>query len=85
MAIEIWQGAKQAVEEQVAKELDPMGSVADMVKSGARGTIGQLDPDVGYEEPHSEHRWCDYRSADYLLNDRGAESNRVLHVHARRT
>ena len=42
MAIEIWQGAKQAVEEQVAKELDPMGSVADMVKSGARGTMGNL-------------------------------------------
>jgi len=42
MAIEIWQGAKQKVEEQVAKELDPMGSVADMVKSGARGTMGNL-------------------------------------------
>ncbi|MEK7101574.1 MAG: DNA-directed RNA polymerase subunit beta', partial [Patescibacteria group bacterium] len=42
MAIEIWQGAKQSVEEQVAKELDPMGSVADMVKSGARGTMGNL-------------------------------------------
>ncbi|MFZ3043696.1 MAG: DNA-directed RNA polymerase subunit beta' [Minisyncoccia bacterium] len=42
MAIEIWQGAKQAVEEQVALELDPMGSVADMVKSGARGTMGNL-------------------------------------------
>ncbi|MSU74386.1 DNA-directed RNA polymerase subunit beta' [Candidatus Kaiserbacteria bacterium] len=42
MAIEIWQGAKQSVEEQVAKELDPMGSVSDMVKSGARGTMGNL-------------------------------------------
>ena len=42
MAIEIWQGAKQAVEEQVARELDPMGSVADMVKSGGRGTMGNL-------------------------------------------
>ncbi|MDP2665664.1 MAG: DNA-directed RNA polymerase subunit beta' [bacterium] len=42
MAIEIWQGAKQKVEEQVAKELDPMGSVSDMVTSGARGTMGNL-------------------------------------------
>ncbi|MCR4334018.1 MAG: DNA-directed RNA polymerase subunit beta' [Patescibacteria group bacterium] len=42
MAIEIWQGTKQAVEEQVAKELNPMGSVSDMVKSGARGTMGNL-------------------------------------------
>ncbi|NNM83812.1 DNA-directed RNA polymerase subunit beta' [Candidatus Parcubacteria bacterium] len=47
MAIEIWQGTKQAVEEQVAKELDPMGSVADMVKSGARGTLGNLTQMAG--------------------------------------
>jgi DNA-directed RNA polymerase subunit beta' len=47
MAIETWQGAKQSVEEQVAKELDPMGSVADMVKSGARGTLGNLTQMAG--------------------------------------
>ncbi|MBI2474164.1 MAG: DNA-directed RNA polymerase subunit beta', partial [Candidatus Taylorbacteria bacterium] len=47
MAIEIWQGAKQAVEEQVARELDPMGSVADMVRSGARGTLGNLTQMAG--------------------------------------
>lgn len=47
MAIEIWQGAKQSVEEQVALELDPMGSVADMVKSGARGTLGNLTQMAG--------------------------------------
>ena len=47
MAIEIWQGAKQEVEEQVALELDPMGSVADMVNSGARGTMGNLTQMAG--------------------------------------
>ncbi len=47
MAIEIWQGTKQAVEEQVALELDPMGSVADMVSSGARGTLGNLTQMAG--------------------------------------
>jgi len=47
MAIEIWQGTKQAVEEQVAAQLDPMGSVADMVKSGARGTLGNLTQMAG--------------------------------------
>ena len=47
MAIEIWQGAKQQVEEQVALELDPMGSVADMVHSGARGTLGNLTQMAG--------------------------------------
>ncbi len=47
MNIEIWQGAKQAVEEQVALELDPMGSVADMVRSGARGTMGNLTQMAG--------------------------------------
>ncbi|MBI2025426.1 hypothetical protein HYT04_01405 [Candidatus Kaiserbacteria bacterium] len=47
MAIEIWQGTKQSVEEQVAKELNPMGSVADMVDSGARGTLGNLTQMAG--------------------------------------
>src|SRR6185369_14036971 len=39
MTIEIWQGAKQEVETAINAELDPMGSVSDMVKSGARGTL----------------------------------------------
>ncbi|MHB1769656.1 MAG: DNA-directed RNA polymerase subunit beta' [Minisyncoccota bacterium] len=47
VAIEIWQGAKQEVEQLVAKELDPMGSVADMVRSGARGTLGNLTQMAG--------------------------------------
>ncbi|MDP4031986.1 MAG: DNA-directed RNA polymerase subunit beta', partial [Pseudorhodobacter sp.] len=42
MNIEIWQGARQEIEEIVAAQLDPMGSVADMVHSGARGTLGNL-------------------------------------------
>ena len=47
MVIEIWQGAKQEVEKLVAEELDPMGSVADMVTSGARGSLGQLSQMAG--------------------------------------
>ena len=47
MAIEIWQGTKQEVEQLVAGELDPMGSVADMVRSGARGTLGNLTQMAG--------------------------------------
>ena len=47
VAIELWQGAKQEVEQLVAKELDPMGSVADMVRSGARGTLGNLTQMAG--------------------------------------
>ena len=47
MVIEIWQGAKQEVEQLVTKELDPMGSVADMVHSGARGTLGNLTQMAG--------------------------------------
>ena len=47
MAIEIWQSAKQEVEEQVRLELDPKGSVADMLYSGARGTLGNLTQMAG--------------------------------------
>jgi DNA-directed RNA polymerase subunit beta' len=47
MAIEIWQSAKQEVEEEVRKELDPNGSVADMLYSGARGTLGNLTQMAG--------------------------------------
>ncbi|MFA6278640.1 MAG: DNA-directed RNA polymerase subunit beta' [Candidatus Paceibacterota bacterium] len=47
MVIEMWQGAKQEIEQLVADELDPMGSVSDMVKSGARGTLGNLTQMAG--------------------------------------
>ncbi|HET9641511.1 MAG TPA: DNA-directed RNA polymerase subunit beta' [Candidatus Paceibacterota bacterium] len=47
MAIETWQGAKQEVEKKVGQELDPMGSVYDMVWSGARGTLGNLTQMAG--------------------------------------
>jgi DNA-directed RNA polymerase subunit beta' len=47
MAIEIWQGAKGEIEKVVAEALDPMGSVADMVFSGARGSLGQLNQIAG--------------------------------------
>ncbi|MCX6786550.1 MAG: DNA-directed RNA polymerase subunit beta' [Candidatus Kaiserbacteria bacterium] len=47
MVIEIWQATKQEVEQLVAEELDPMGSVADMVRSGARGSMGNLTQMAG--------------------------------------
>ena len=47
MNIEIWQGAKQEGEQLVTKELDPTGSVSDMVRSGARGTMGNLTQMAG--------------------------------------
>ncbi|MEJ0054125.1 MAG: DNA-directed RNA polymerase subunit beta' [bacterium] len=47
MVIEIWHGAKQEVENLVEKDLDPTGSVNDMIKSGARGTLGNLTQMVG--------------------------------------
>lgn len=47
MAIELWQGVKGEIEGLVAAELDPMGSVSDMVTSGARGSLGQLNQMAG--------------------------------------
>jgi DNA-directed RNA polymerase subunit beta' len=47
MVIEIWHGAKTDVEKLVAAALDPMGSVHDMVRSGARGSIGNLTQMAG--------------------------------------
>jgi len=47
MVIEIWHGAKQDVERMVEKALDPMGSVHDMVRSGARGSMGNLTQMAG--------------------------------------
>ncbi len=47
MVIEIWHSVKQDVEKVVADKLDPMGSVADMVYSGARGSLGNLTQMAG--------------------------------------
>ncbi len=47
MVIEVWHGAKTEVEKLVEEALDPMGSVADMVRSGARGSIGNLTQMAG--------------------------------------
>ncbi len=47
MVIEIWHNTKTEVEKIVAEALNPMGSVADMVRSGARGSIGNLTQMAG--------------------------------------
>ncbi len=47
MVIEIWHGAKTEVEKLVEDALDPTGSVSDMVRSGARGSIGNLTQMAG--------------------------------------
>jgi DNA-directed RNA polymerase subunit beta' len=47
MVIEVWHGTKTEVEKLVEDALDPMGSVADMVRSGARGSIGNLTQMAG--------------------------------------
>ena len=47
MTIEIWQNAKQEIEQEISANLNPMGSVSDMVKSGARGTLGNLTQMAG--------------------------------------
>ena len=45
--IEIWQEAKNKIEALVPKALDPMGSVSEMVSSGARGTWAQVGQMAG--------------------------------------
>jgi DNA-directed RNA polymerase subunit beta' len=47
MVIEVWHGAKTSVEKLVEAALDPKGSVHDMVRSGARGSIGNLTQMAG--------------------------------------
>lgn len=47
MVIELWHGAKTEVEKLVADMLDPTGPVHDMVRSGARGTLGNLTQMAG--------------------------------------
>ncbi len=45
--VEIWQGAKDQIEKLVDAGLDKTSSVYDMVKSGARGSLGNLTQMVG--------------------------------------
>jgi DNA-directed RNA polymerase subunit beta' len=47
MGIEVWQSAKLEVEKLVEAELDETGSVHDMIRSGARGSIGNLTEMAG--------------------------------------
>ncbi|HEX2792576.1 MAG TPA: DNA-directed RNA polymerase subunit beta' [Candidatus Paceibacterota bacterium] len=47
MVIEIWHGTKTEIEKLVEAALDPAGSVHDMVRSGARGSIGNLTQMAG--------------------------------------
>jgi DNA-directed RNA polymerase subunit beta' len=47
MVIELWHGAKNEIEKLVAQNMDPAGSVYDMVHSGARGTMGNLTQMAG--------------------------------------
>ena len=42
MNIEIWHGARNEVEEMIPKSLNTSGSVYDMWKSGARGSLSQI-------------------------------------------
>jgi DNA-directed RNA polymerase subunit beta' len=45
--VEIWQGAKGELEKLIPGALDPNGSVFDMWKSGARGSLGSLTQMAG--------------------------------------
>ncbi len=47
MVIEIWHATKQEVEKLVEDAMDPMGSVSDMIRSGARGSLGNLTQMAG--------------------------------------
>ena len=47
MVIEIWHGTKTEVETLVEAAMDPAGSVHDMVRSGARGSVGNLTQMAG--------------------------------------
>jgi DNA-directed RNA polymerase subunit beta' len=47
MVIETWHSTKTSLEKLVEAALDPAGSVHDMVRSGARGSIGNLTQMAG--------------------------------------
>lgn len=40
--IEIWEGAKNKIQELIPESLEAHGSTEDLIKSGARGSMGQL-------------------------------------------
>ncbi|OHA84717.1 MAG: DNA-directed RNA polymerase subunit beta' [Candidatus Yonathbacteria bacterium RIFOXYC1_FULL_52_10] len=40
--VEVWQGARNEIEKVMPSTLDPRGSVYDMMRSGARGSISQI-------------------------------------------
>jgi DNA-directed RNA polymerase subunit beta' len=45
--IEIWTAAKDEIEKSIQESMDKSGSVYDLVKSGARGSMGQLTQMAG--------------------------------------
>ena len=45
--VEIWHKAKSDIEKLIPDSLEPNGSVTDMVKSGARGSVGNITQMVG--------------------------------------
>ncbi len=45
--IEIWEGTKSAIEKTLPATMEPNGSVADMIYSGARGSINNLTQMAG--------------------------------------
>ena len=47
MVIELWHGTRQKIESLVGETLNPNGPVHDMIKSGARGSLGNLTQMVG--------------------------------------
>ena len=47
MVIKIWHGTKQETEALVEAALNPAGSVSDIIKSGARGSLGNLTQMAG--------------------------------------
>ncbi len=47
LVIEIWQGAKGALEKFTMSSLDPHSSIATMVMSGARGSVGNVTEMIG--------------------------------------
>lgn len=45
--VEIWHGAKAQVEKLIPATMDPLGSVYDMINSGARGSFSQITQMAG--------------------------------------
>ncbi len=45
--VRLWQGAQSDIEKLMSATIDPRGSLNDMVHSGARGSLGQINQMVG--------------------------------------